>query len=133
MSRRMMLAWLVTTGIVCGQQQAAPDQAVTRVPPARPFVLPPRIGVITDRQLTLDDALAMALANNKDIDGSRIDRDKAANSVSGAKGYYDPRIGGVASFQKNITPVASSLGGSATGSVINRNGLADPQLSGSLP
>ena len=30
--------------------------------------------------------LAMALANNKDIDGSRIDRDKAINSVMGANG-----------------------------------------------
>jgi HAE1 family hydrophobic/amphiphilic exporter-1 len=95
--------------------------------------LPPRIGVSTDKELTLQDALAMALANNKDIDGSRIDRDKAANSVSGARGSYDPRIGATASLQKTVTPVASTLGGSATGSVINRSGLVDPQLSGSLP
>lgn len=138
MGRRFWLVWILVSPIVCGQQQAAgqqqePDQAVTRVPPARPFVLPPRIGVLTDRELTLQDALAMALANNKDIDGSRIDQEKAVNSVSGAKGSFDPRIGGTASYQKNVTPVASSLGGSATGSVISRNGLADPQLSGSLP
>jgi HAE1 family hydrophobic/amphiphilic exporter-1 len=75
----------------------------------------------------------MALANNKDIDSSRIDREKAANNVSGAYGYFDPRLGGVTSFQKNVTPVASSLGGSATGAVTSRNGLADPQVSGSLP
>jgi len=128
---RPLLTWLsaclLTSSIVSAQE------AVTRVPPSRPFVLPPRIGVVTDKELTLQDALAMALANNKDIDGSRIDRDKAANSVWGAKGYYDPRIGGTASLQKNVTPVASTLGGSATGSVINRNGLVDPQLSGSLP
>ena len=96
-------------------------------------MLPPRIGVITDKELTLQDALAMALANNKDIDGSRIDRDKAINNVLGAKGYFDPRIGGTTSFQKNVTPVASTLGGSATGAVTNRNTLADPQFSGSLP
>jgi HAE1 family hydrophobic/amphiphilic exporter-1 len=96
-------------------------------------VLPPRIGVTTDKELTLQDALAMALANNKDIDGSRIDRDKAINSVSGAKGYFDPKVGGTTSYQKNVTPVASSLGGSTTGAVTNRNALADPTLSGSLP
>jgi outer membrane protein TolC len=126
-------AWIMACGIAFGQQQAEPEQAVTRVPPVRPFVLPPRIGVVTDKELTLQDALAMALANNKDIDGSRIDRDKAVNNVSGAKGSFDPRIGGTTSFQKNVAPVASSLGGSTTGAVINRNGLADPQFSGSLP
>jgi len=133
MRGRLLCAWFLTSLIASGQQQAGPDQAVTRVPPVRPFVLPPRIGVNTDKELTLQDALAMALANNKDIDGSRIDRDKAINNVSGAKGSFDPRIGGTASFQKNVAPVASSLGGSTTGAVINRNGLADPQFSGSLP
>jgi len=133
MVRRWLFVWVLTSGIVCGQQQAEPDQAVTRVPPPRPFALPPRVGVSTDKELTLQDALAMALANNKDIDGSRIDRDKALNNVSGAKGYFDPRIGGTTSFQKNVTPVASTLGGSATGAVTSRNSLADPQLSGSLP
>ena len=115
------------------QQQPAQDEAATRIPSPRPFVLAPRIGVSGDKELTLQDALEMALANNKDIDGSRIDREKAVNSVLGAKGYFDPRVGGVISFQKQITPVASTLGGSTTGAVINRNGLADPQFTGSLP
>jgi len=142
MFRRLLFIGFLASLVVCGQQpggqrlagqQPEPDQAVTRVPPVRPFVLPPRIGVITDKELTLQDALAMALANNKDIDGSRIDRDKAINSVSGAKGFFDPRIGGNSSFQKNVAPVASSLGGSTTGSVINRSTISDPTLSGSSP
>jgi outer membrane protein TolC len=77
--------------------------------------------------------LAMALQNNKDIESSRIDREKAGYNVAGAKGYFDPRIGGVSSFQKNVVPVASSLGGSTTGAVTNRNAVADPQFSGVLP
>jgi outer membrane protein TolC len=142
--RGQFLLWSLTSLIAFGQQQGAQqqgakqppadaDQAVTRVPPVRQFVLRPRIGVTTDKELTLQDALAMALANNKDIDGSRIDRDKAINSVLGAKGYFDPKVGGTASYQKTVTPVASTLGGSATGAVTSRNGIADPQLSGSLP
>jgi len=143
MDRRLLCIGLLTSLAVFGQQQGAQqqgaqaqaeaDQAVTRVPPVRPFVLRPRIGVTTDKELTLQDALAMALENNKDIDGSRIDRDKAVNNVSGAKGAFDPKIGGTTSFQKNVVPVASTLGGSATGAVTNRTGIADPQFSGSLP
>jgi outer membrane protein TolC len=143
MFRRSWFAFFLVSFLVYGQQQGAPrqgappqteaDQAVTRVPPVRPFVLRPRIGVTTDKELTLQNALAMALANNKDIDGSRIDREKAMNSVSGAKGAFDPKIGGVTSYQKTVTPVASTLGGSATGAVTGRTALADPQFSGSLP
>ena len=131
--RRLVLTGFLISAAVRGQQEAQSDQGATRVPPARPFVLPPRIGVVTDKELTLQETLAMALSNNKDIDGSRIDREKAVNNVTGARGYFDPRVGGTVSFQKNVTPVASTLGGSATGAVTSRNSLADPQLSGSLP
>jgi HAE1 family hydrophobic/amphiphilic exporter-1 len=127
---RLGFLGILASLVVFGQQQV---EQVTRVSSPRPFVMPPRIGVTTDQELSLQDALAMALANNKDIDSSRIDREKAVNSVSGARGYYDPRVGGTLSFQKNVTPVASTLGGSATGQVTSRNGLADPQLSASLP
>lgn len=125
--------FVLAASLVWAQQQPPQEDAATRIPPPRPFVLAPRIGVSGDKELTLQDALAMALANNKDVDGSRIDREKAINTVSGARGYFDPRVGGVTSFQKNVTPVASTLGGSATGAVTSRNSLADPQFSGSLP
>jgi HAE1 family hydrophobic/amphiphilic exporter-1 len=141
--RGQVILWSLASLVVFGQQQgplqqgvqpaADADQAVTRVPPVRQFTLRPRIGVTTDKELTLQDALAMALANNKDIDGSRIDRDKAMNNVLGAKGYYDPKVGGNLSFQKAVVPVASTLGGSATGAVTSRNSIADPNLTGSLP
>ncbi len=131
--RRLFLTGVLIPLVLFAQQETPSDQAATRVPPSRPFALPPRIGVITDKELTLQEALEMALANNKDIDGSRIDREKAVNTVVGAKGYFDPRVGGTMSFQKNVTPVASTLGGSATGAVTSRNSLADPQFLGSLP
>lgn len=124
---------LALIGVAVCAIGSAQDQTTTRVPPPRPFQLPPRVGVVTEVPLTLDDVLAMALKNNKDIESSRIDRDKAGYNISGAKGYFDPRIGTAASFLKNATPVASSLGGSTTGSVTNRNSLADPQFSGVLP
>jgi outer membrane protein TolC len=113
-------------------QNVAQD-ATTLVPPVRPFRLPARIGVFGDAQLTLQQALAMALANNKDITASRIDREIAGYNLAGARGLYDPTVGAVSQFLKQVNPVASSLGGSATGAVLNRTWQTDPTLSGSTP
>src|SRR5665213_1538831 len=109
------------------------QDATTLVPPVRPFRLPARIGVFGDAQLTLQQALAMALANNKDITASRIDREIAGYNLTGARGLYDPTVGAVSQFLKQVNPVASSLGGSATGAVLNRSWQTDPTLSGATP
>jgi HAE1 family hydrophobic/amphiphilic exporter-1 len=112
-------------------QQAGPQ--TTLVPPVRPFRLPPRIGVIAESPLTLPQALAMALANNKDIDASRIDREDADYTLIGARGLFDPTIRVNSQWQEQISPVASSLGGSATGALLTRTWQTDPALSGSNP
>ena len=109
------------------------QDATTLVPPVRPFRLPARIGVFGEAQLTLQQALAMALANNKDITASRIDREIAGYNLTGARGLYDPTVGAVSQFLKQENPVASSLGGSATGAVLNRTWQTDPTVSGSTP
>ena len=108
-------------------------QDATKVPPVRPFRLPPRIGVITEARLTLSQTLQMALSNNRDIDSSRIDQDKALLSLIGARGVYDPRILGDSYLQNQTVPAASSLSGSPNGSLTNKTLLGDPQLSGSTP
>jgi len=116
------------------QNAATPAQdATTLLPPVRPFRLPARIGVFGDAQLTLQQALAMALANNKDITASRIDREIAGYNLTGARGLYDPTVGAVSQFLKQENPVASSLGGSATGAVLNRTWQTDPTVSGNTP
>ena len=99
----------------------------------RPFRLPARIGVFGEARITLQQALAMALANNKDITASRIDREIAGYNLTGARGLYDPTVGAVSQFLKQETPVASSLGGSATGAVLNRIWQTDPTVSGFTP
>ena len=113
--------------------QAAPPDATTVLPPVRTFRLPPRIGVFGEARITLQQALAMALANNKDIEASRIDREISGYSLTGARGLYDPTVGAVSQFLKQVNPVASSLGGSATGSVLNRTWQTDPTVSGFTP
>src|SRR5712691_9866158 len=73
------------------------------------------------------------LANNKDIQASRIDRDEADYNLIGAQGLFDPLASATGQWQKQIIPVASSLGGSATGAVLTKIWQTDPAVSGSLP
>lgn len=121
-----VLAWTAFACAAWGQEGAS-------VPPVREFNLPPRIGIVGSQPLSLEEVLMMALANNRDIDISRIDQERAGYNVTSAEGVFDPRVGGTVSFLNNVVPIASALGGSATGAVTNRNGVIDPSLTGSLP
>jgi outer membrane protein TolC len=121
---------LMALAATCG---AAAQEQATLVPPVRPFRLPPRIGVFAEAQISLQQALSMALANNKDIQASRIDRDDADYNLIGAQGLFDPLASATGQWQKQIIPVASSLGGSATGAVLTKIWQTDPTVSGSLP
>jgi HAE1 family hydrophobic/amphiphilic exporter-1 len=112
---------------------ALPLLGQTLVPPVRPIKFPPRIGVFTEAQITLDQALRMALESNKDIESSRIDKQEAEYNIIGTLGAYDPVIGGASYWQKQTNPVASSLGGSATGAVLTKTWNFDPSVSGSSP
>lgn len=118
---------------LCVATIAALAQESVSVPLPREFRLPPRIGISGERPLSLQEAITMALANNRDIDISRIDQQRAGYNLTSTQGVFDPRVGGVTSFQKTVTPVSSSLGGSTTGATTNKNGLLDPQLTGALP
>lgn len=112
--------------------QTAADQH-TLIPPVRPFQLAPRVGVLAEERISLDQALAMALANNKDIESSRIDQQEADYNLIAAQGAYDPAFIGNNLWEKQITPVASTLGGSATGALLNRLWQVDPSFSGAAP
>ena len=105
----------------------------TLVPPVRPFRLPPRTGIETQMEISLDQTLAMALANNKDIEASRIDRLESDYTLTAAQGAFDPQLNVTSYWEQQITPVASSLGGSATGSLLNKTWQADPGITQPLP
>jgi HAE1 family hydrophobic/amphiphilic exporter-1 len=125
------LAAMLVSGAVW--QTVNAQEAITQVPPVRPFRLPARVGVFADVQITLAQALANALASNNDIDASRINREISGYNLTGARGLFDPTVGAVSQFLKQVSPVASSLGGSTTGAVLNRSWQTDPTLSGSTP
>jgi HAE1 family hydrophobic/amphiphilic exporter-1 len=112
-----------------GRSQA--DAAL--LPPIRLFHLPARTGIEGQIELNLEQVLSMALANNKDIESSRIDRQESEYNLDAALGVFDPQINVNSYWQQQINPVASTLGGSATGSVLNRTWLSDPGVTQAFP
>ncbi len=123
-----------TLSLAYAQQLSSPrPNDSTLVPPVRPFRLPPRTGIETQMDVSLDQALAMALANNKDIESSRIDRLESDYSLTAALGAFDPQLNVTSYWEQQITPIASSLGGSATGSLLNKTWQADPGITQPLP
>jgi outer membrane protein TolC len=93
----------------------------------------PRIGIISQRPIALQEVVAMVLANDLDIDSSRIMRQEAVYNVVGAQGVYDPRVGLNGHRSKQSTPISSLIGGGANGKLTSTDLSADPQLSGILP
>jgi HAE1 family hydrophobic/amphiphilic exporter-1 len=80
--------------------------------PATDPAAPARVGVsITQRNLTLNEAIEMALANNLDIEIERTNRDTAAQSVQAARGFFDPAFRWTPLFDRRATPVANVFQG----------------------
>jgi outer membrane protein TolC len=93
----------------------------------------PRIGIVSQKEITLAEVIAMVLANDKDIDSSRLMRDEASFNVMGARGVYDPKIGLNGHHLKQVSPVSSILGGAADGKLTTQEWYVDPFVSGVLP
>jgi HAE1 family hydrophobic/amphiphilic exporter-1 len=79
--------------------------------------LPPlsRVGVDTNEQqpMTLRDAIALALANNKDIEVARDNVKIAEYDLLSVRGAYDPRFSAQSYYERIITPATSFLSGAA--------------------
>jgi len=97
------------------------------------FVLPPRVGIISEEPITLQEVIQQVLANNKTVAITRIDVEQAGFNVKAALGAFDPVLGGQATYQHQVTAVSSFLGGSTTGSVTQKTFNFVPQVSGALP
>jgi outer membrane protein len=110
------------------------------VPPTFTKPLPPlpdasRVGVVTGDELplTLGQAIEMALTNNNDIDVSRNDVRIAEFNLKAAKGIYDPLFNSQSFYESRTTPTASTIGGTMTDSVTQRQIFGDVGLSGFVP
>jgi HAE1 family hydrophobic/amphiphilic exporter-1 len=97
------------------------------------FAPSPRIGIVSQREISLAETIAMVLANDKDIDSSRLMRDEAVYNVAGARGHFDPILGFSGNDQKQVSPATSILSGSVDGKLTSKVWTIDPFVSGSLP
>jgi HAE1 family hydrophobic/amphiphilic exporter-1 len=113
-------------------QNTSLDLAALRRP-VRVIKPRPRIGIMSEVELTLDQAVASVLANNRDIESSRIDRLEAGLRLTGARGVYDPRFVMEPAFAHTTSPVSSTLGGgSIPGELRQTNLSATPQITGNI-
>jgi outer membrane protein len=93
-----------------------------------------RVGVDTNEQqpLTLREAIALALQNNKDIEVARDNVKIAEYDLLSAHGAYDPRLSAQSYYERIKTPAASFLSG-ATGAVENSDFTATSRFEGLAP
>jgi HAE1 family hydrophobic/amphiphilic exporter-1 len=66
---------------------------------------------ITQRQLSLEEAVQMALSNNLDIEIERTNRSTAETNVQAARGFFDPSFRWTPLLETRNTPVGSVLQG----------------------
>jgi outer membrane protein TolC len=103
--------------------------------PARPLPSAERVGVdVSDQMpLTLRDAIGLALSNNNDIDGSRINVQIAEFNLRSARGVYDPVFSSESYYESRVTPTSSTLGGATNGSVTQTDFTGAARLGGFSP
>jgi HAE1 family hydrophobic/amphiphilic exporter-1 len=91
-----------------------------------------RVGVDTNqtRPLSLREALAMALENNKDIEVARQNVRIAEFDYRGAQGLYDPRFTTQAFYERIESPISSFLAGGQNGSTIQTDFTGTARLEG---
>lgn len=94
-----------------------------------------RVGVDMNRQqpLSLREALAMALENNKDIEVARENVRIAEFDLRGAQGAYDPRFNTTAFYERVESPISNFLSGGQNGSTIQSDYTANAHLEGQSP
>ncbi|MBV9154870.1 MAG: TolC family protein, partial [Acidobacteriaceae bacterium] len=116
-----------------GQTPQSPSAAKVQVEPLREVFFPPRVGVAGEVSLTVEQAIERVLANNPDIQVARIAPQEADYNLAAAAGYYDPTVGVQADRSRAETPIASLIGGSASGRLTQSELAASPFINGYSP
>ncbi len=126
----------VSTGAAPAELPADPPPIAPNFEaPARPLPSAERVGVdMADQSpLTLNEAIALALQNNNDIDGSRIDVQVAEFNLTAARGVYDPIISSENYYESRTTPTSSTISGGLNGSVTQKDLTGAARFGGFSP
>jgi HAE1 family hydrophobic/amphiphilic exporter-1 len=100
-----------------------------------PFPTLERVGVDMgqQRQLSVREAIEMALANNKDIEVARENVRGAEFDLKAARGVYDPHFLTNSYYEHTDTPAASFLSGTTTGAVTQSGLFSTTSVQGLTP
>ncbi|HEV2827885.1 MAG TPA: TolC family protein [Pyrinomonadaceae bacterium] len=140
----LLLFALIAGGSSFGQvPSASPSPQELQVPAIAPDFHPAqkplpelgRVGVDLDRQkpLSVREALALALENNKDIEVARDNVKIAEFDFTAARGVYDPRLISSSYYERVTTPISSFLSGGSNGVTTQSDYTATARLEGLTP
>ena len=68
-------------------------QTAAQVQPLKEVELKPRVGILGETAIRLPEVIERVLANDPDLQISRIQLEEAGYAIRGAQGYYDPVVG----------------------------------------
>jgi outer membrane protein TolC len=126
--------WLLGAAPYGGAQEpTVPVEEPAGETTADQLVLSPRVGIQGETMIPLPEVIRMALADNKDIESSRIDSQISRFALNAAQGAYDPKFVMQTPFVNSVTPMGSVLAGAADGKLRQRSFGVTPQLSGIIP
>lgn len=96
--------------------------------PAASPAMGARVGIVggNARHLTVREAIALALENNRDIEIERLNTQMSDFDLRGARGAFDPVVASRVAYGRETLPVASVLAGTDSGN------LRTSDLSGSV-
>src|SRR6267143_2321838 len=117
------------------QELQVPAVASDFHPAQKPLPELSRVGVDMDRQrpLSMREALAFALANNKDIEVARQNVKISEFDLKAAQGVYDPRISSTSYYERVKSPISSFLSGGSNGAVTQSDYTGTARLEGLTP
>src|SRR5260370_2018857 len=105
-------------------------QTSLHIQPLKQVEVKPRVGISTEAPLRLPEGIERVLANDPDLAVSRIQLEQAGYQIRSAQGYYDPVLGMHAYRTHAVGPVASLLGGTASGKLGTTDLNVSPGVSG---
>ena len=117
------------------QELQVPSIAPDFRPEQKPLPDLGRVGVEMElqRPISVREALAMALENNKDIEVARHNVKIAEFDLTGARGAYDPRFVSSAYYERVKTPISSFLSGGSDGTVTQADFTGTARVEGLTP
>jgi HAE1 family hydrophobic/amphiphilic exporter-1 len=92
-----------------------------------------RVGIVGEKRLTLNEAIALVLSNDPELAVSQISLEQAGYSIKGSRGFFDPVFSLEMNHSKTSIAIASAIGGSNTGRLTNKQFDFIPKVSGNSP